>query len=316
MIDLLIDKIIKKKNPTFVGLDTRLEYLPKNLIESCCGDKISIEGAAEAIFKFNRRIIDSVKEYVPGVKVQVAYYEMYGLPGIKAFKDTCQYAKDNGLIVIGDVKRNDIGSTAEAYAAAYLGETNLIEREERAYDLDFITVNPYLGIDGILPFLEACEEYNKGIFILVKTSNSSSADFQDIYVGDGEKMLYEVVAQKVSRWGEDLRGKRGYSPVGAVVGATHPKQAKELRESMPHTYFLVPGYGAQGGKAADIIGCFDEGGLGAVVNASRSIICAYRQPRWKDEFTEDQFDRAALAEVIAMRDDINNALKENGQIYW
>lgn len=314
LIDILIEKIIEKKNPTVVGLDTRLEYLPEELISEYIDDPITFKGAAEAIFEFNRRIIEAVCEYIPGIKVQIAYYEMYGLPGIEAFMSTCQYAKDKGLVVIGDVKRNDIGSTAKAYANAYLGETNLIVDSKCAFDLDFITVNPYLGIDGVLPFIDACKKYNKGIFTLVKTSNPSSSDFQDLYIG--EHMLYEVVAQNVSKWGEELIGKRGYSAVGAVVGATHPEQAEELRKSMPHTYFLVPGYGAQGGGADDICGCFDNQGLGAVINASRSIICAYRGDRWREEFAPDQFDKAALAEVIAMRDDINSALQKNDKIYW
>lgn len=316
LIDVLIDKIIEKQNPTVVGLDTRLEYLPKNLIKKDSGTCVDFEGAAQSIFEFNRKIIDAVYEYIPGVKVQIAYYEMYGVPGIEAFYNTCQYAKAKGLVVIGDVKRNDIGSTAEAYAKAYLGETNLIGNVDSAFDLDFITINPYLGIDGVLPFIEACEEYNKGLFILVKTSNPSSADFQDLYIGDTMSMLYEIVAQKVSKWGENSIGKRGYSAVGAVVGATHPEQAERLRQNMPYTYFLVPGYGAQGGRADDICGCFDRQGLGAIINASRSIICAYRQDRWRREFTPDQFDKAAQAEVIAMKNDINNVLKKNGKIYW
>ncbi|HHW70726.1 MAG TPA: orotidine-5'-phosphate decarboxylase [Clostridiales bacterium] len=315
LIDNLIEKIVEKKNPTVVGLDTRLEYIPDKILRKYKKDEyMTFEEAAQAILAFNKMLIDAVYEYVPGVKVQIAYYEMYGPPGLEAFASTCRYAKEKKLIVIGDVKRNDIGSTAKAYASAYLGKTNLIDNSKEAFDLDFITVNPYLGIDGILPFIEECKTYDKGIFILVKTSNPSSTDFQDLYVG--EKMLYEVVANKVSEWGKELIGKTGYSSIGAVVGATHPRQAEALRQDMPHTYFLVPGYGAQGGSAKDICGCFDRRGLGAVVNASRSIICAYKNDKWREKFTPDQFAEAALAEVLTMQDNINQTLEQSGKAYW
>lgn len=315
MIDNLVTKIVKKKNPTVVGLDTRLEYIPDELLKRYKqGECMSFDTAAQAILEFNKKIIDAVCDYVPGVKVQVAYYEMYGLPGLEAFADTCRYAKAKDLIVIGDVKRNDIGSTAKAYARAYLGETTLMGNTEKAFDLDFITVNPYLGLDGILPFIDECKAHDKGIFILVKTSNPSSSDFQDLHVGD--QMLYEIVANSVSEWGKPLIGKTGYSSVGAVVGATHPEQAETLRANMPHTYFLVPGYGAQGGGAEDVCGCFDKRGLGAVINASRSIICAYRGDEWSGKFTPDEFAEAALAEVLTMRDDINSIVERHGKAYW
>ncbi len=314
LIDKLIKEIIEKKNPTVVGLDTRLEYIPEDLIKKHGSKYASFEGAAQAILEFNKKIIDTVYEYVPGIKVQIAYYEMYGIPGIEVFTETCAYAKKKDLIVIGDIKRNDIGSTAKAYASAYLGETDLIYARKKAFDLDFVTVNPYLGIDGIQPFIDECRQYDKGIFILVKTSNPSSSDFQDLYVG--EEKLYEIVADKVSLWGEELIGDQGYSSIGAVVGATHPREAELLRKNMPHTYFLVPGYGAQGGNADDICGCFDEKGLGSIINASRSIICAYKQERWRKQFNPNQFAEAALAEVLAMRDDINGTLNRHGKRYW
>ncbi|NMA95767.1 MAG: orotidine-5'-phosphate decarboxylase [Clostridiales bacterium] len=316
MIDILIDRIIDKRNPTVVGLDTRIEYLPSELINKHKRRTLDFKSASDAIFDFNRQIIDKVYEYVPAVKVQVAYYEMYGISGLQAFYDTCKYAKEKGLLVIGDVKRNDIGSTAEAYANAYLGRTNLIEQEKGAFNLDFITINPYLGIDGVKPFIKACEEYNKGIFILVKTSNPSSSDFQDLYLEDKKTKVYEKVANKVSKWGDITIGNKGYSSVGAVVGATHPNEAKRLRVDMPHTYFLVPGYGAQGGGAEDVCKSFDNRGLGAIVNASRSIICAYRQDKWKQKYSSSQFAKAALAEVLDMKESINAVLEQSGKIYW
>lgn len=312
MIDKLIRKILDKKSCVLVGLDTRLEYVPACIIDKYSNGNITFEGASKAILEFNKSIIDRVYEYVPAVKVQIAYYEMYGPEGIEAFRNTCQYAKNKGLIVIGDVKRNDIGSTAEAYADAYLGRTGLINTKEAAFDLDFITVNPYLGIDGIAPFIDACIKYDKGIFILVKTSNSSSAQLQDLQVKD--KKLYEIVAQYVDKWGKKLKGQNGYSSIGAVVGATHPEDARHLRNIIPNAYFLVPGYGAQGGTARHITGCFNPDGLGAIVNASRSIICAYKNPLWKDRFSSSEFDKAALAEVIKMRNDINKAILKSKEM--
>jgi len=313
LIDRLIEQIIEKKNPTVVGLDTRLEYVPDHVIEGCSGAS-PFEVAARAIFEFNKAIIDAVYEHVPAVKIQIAYYELYGPPGIEAFRLTAQYAKSKGLIVIGDVKRNDIGSTAEAYASAYLGETPLKSGSMPAFNLDFITVNPYLGTDGVMPFIKACRDYGKGIFVLVKTSNPSSGEFQDLPVG--EKRLYNKVAEKVVEWGKELMGTKGYSHVGAVIGATYPRQLEELRGEMPNTYFLIPGYGAQGGSIQDVMGGFDERGLGAIINASRSVICAYRQSPWKERFSPQRFADAALAEVLRMKEEIETALLHRGIKPW
>ncbi len=313
MIDRLIEKIIEKRNPTVVGLDTRLEYVPEHVIEKCSGTS-PFEVAAGAILEFNKAIIDAVYEHVPAVKIQIAYYELYGAPGIEAFRLTAQYAQSKGLIVIGDIKRNDIGSTAEAYASAYLGETPLKSGSMPAFGLDFVTVNPYLGTDGVMPFIKACKDYGKGIFVLVKTSNPSSGEIQDLPV-EG-KRLYNKVAEKVVEWGKELMGTKGYSHVGAVIGATYPQQLKELRAEMPNTYFLIPGYGAQGGSARDIISGFDGHGLGAVINASRSVICAYRRSPWKEKFSPQRFADAALAEVLRMREDIETALLHSGIKPW
>lgn len=313
MIDKLVEKIIEKRNPTVVGLDTRLEYVPGHILERCIGES-PFEVASYAILEFNKAIIDAVYEYVPAVKIQIAYYEMYGPPGIEAFRLTAQYAKSKGLIVIGDIKRNDIGSTAEAYASAYLGETPLKGTKMSAFDLDFVTVNPYLGTDGVLPFIKACKDYNKGIFVLVKTSNPSSGEFQDLPV-EG-KRLYNKVAVKVVEWGKELMGAKGYSHVGAVVGATYPRQLEELRREMPNTYFLIPGYGAQGGSIQDVMGGFDEKGLGAVINASRSVICAYQRSPWKEKFSPECFADAARAEVLRMKEEIEAALLNKGIKPW
>lgn len=301
MIDQLISNILEKRNPTVVGLDTRLEYLPEFLIDKYCSELPSLKNAALAIEEFNKRIIDEVHDLIPAVKLQIAYYEMYGIAGLKTFQATARYAKEKGLIVISDVKRNDIGSTAEAYSTAYLGKTQVKGIQDEAFPSDFITVNPYLGIDGIKPFIENCNKYNKGIFVLVKTSNPSSGEFQDLQIDN--KPLYQYVGEKVSEWGSESIGKFGYSRVGAVVGATYPKQLAQLRQIMPNTFFLIPGYGAQGGRAEDILQCFDSKGLGAIVNASRSIICAYRREPWNNEFTPEQFAQASRAEALKMRDE-------------
>lgn len=301
MIDQLISNILEKRNPTVVGLDTRLEYLPEFLIDKYCSELPSLKNAALAIEEFNKRIIDEVHDLIPAVKLQIAYYEMYGIAGLKTFQATARYAKEKGLIVISDVKRNDIGSTAEAYSTAYLGKTQVKGIQDEAFPSDFITVNPYLGIDGIKPFIENCNKYNKGIFVLVKTSNPSSGEFQDLQIDN--KPLYQYVGEKVSEWGSESIGKFGYSRVGAVVGATYPKQLAQLRQIMPNTFFLIPGYGAQGGRAEDILQCFDSKGLGAIVNASRSIICAYRREPWNNEFAPEQFAQASRAEALKMRDE-------------
>jgi len=278
MIDRLIDRIKELKAPVVVGLDPTVDMLdkkPKNI--------------PEAFFEFNCRIIDQVYDLVPAVKPQIAMYERYGVEGLKAYVQTAEYAQSRGLIVIGDIKRNDIGSTAEGYAAHIDG--NL-------WHEDAVTLNPYLGVDSIMPFLKICEEQDKGIIILVKTSNPSSVDLQDQKLENG-KLVYEHVGDLVSEWGFDkkLIGKHGYSKVCAVVGATFPEQGRALRKRMPHTFFLVPGYGAQGGSGKDLKGFFDKNGLGCIVNSSRGITAA-----WKKGITA----RQATQEMIA---DLQEAIK-------
>ncbi len=315
MIDALIEKIMDKKNPTVVGLDTRLEYIPEVITANHMENgRMDLSGAAKAITAFNKRILDAVADQVAAVKIQMAYYEMYGVDGIRSFQETAAYAREKDLIVIADVKRGDIDATAAAYSAAYLGRTPLMDRSVRAFDTDFITVNPYLGSDGIHPFLEDCKRYGGGLFILVKTSNPSSGEFQDLNVGN--RKLYEVVAEKVFDWGGELQGKYGYSAIGAVVGATYPEQGATLRAQLPGVYFLVPGYGAQGGGVEDIRGCFDAKGLGAVVNASRSILCAYLRSPWKDTYTPAEFDAAARAEVKHMKQEFDAGLARWGTRPW
>ena len=309
-IDRLIDGIKAKDNPTVVGLDPKMDFIPPEIIKENFKEYgRTLEGCAAAITQFNKGLIDAVYDIVPAVKPQLAYYEMYGTAGMKAFYDTCVYAQDKGLIIIADGKRNDIGTTSEAYSNAFLGKTK-IENDifETAFGADALTVNPYLGEDGINPFLKDCKEEGKGIFVLVKTSNKSSGQLQDLLV-NGEKTIYETVAGLVDEWGSDIVGEYGYSSVGAVVGATYPEQAEKLRNIMSKAYILVPGYGAQGGTAKDAAANFNKDGLGAIVNASRSVICAYKSDKWKDTYNADSYAEAARAEALRMRDDLNSAIK-------
>lgn len=311
-VDVLIEKIKEKNNPTVIGLDPKVEYVPTFIKDKAFKEHgVNVEGASQAILEFNKRIIDAVYDIVPAVKPQLAYYEMYGLQGLEAFDATVKYAKSKGLIVIADGKRNDIGSTAEAYSTGFLG-TTAIEGDKRQamFDADALTVNPYLGIDGISPFIEDCKRYSKGIFVLVKTSNKSSGQLQDLVTEQG-KTIYQVVAECVEEWGQAVTGKYGYSSVGAVVGATYPKQAEDLRSIMKHAYILVPGYGAQGGTAKDVAPSFNKDGLGAIVNASRSVMCAYQSEMWKNAYREEKFHEASRAEAIRMRDDINSAIMDH-----
>lgn len=309
-IDLLIDAIKEKDNPTVVGLDPKLDFIPQFIKEKAFKEHgVNLKGAAQAIIEFNKGLIDALCDIVPAVKPQLAYYEMYGIEGLMAFEQTVKYAKEKGMIVIADGKRNDIGSTAESYSAGFLGKTLISEDVlQPVFDADALTVNPYLGVDGIKPFIDDCKKYQKGIFVLVKTSNKSSGQLQDILTDKG-KSIYEIVAELVEEWGKSLRGKYGYSSVGAVVGATYPNQAKILRKAMKHAYILVPGYGAQGGTARDVAHSFDGEGLGAIVNASRSIMCAYMSDNWKDQYSVEKYAEASRAEAIRMRDDINSAIK-------
>ncbi len=303
-IDKLISKIKEYDNPTVIGLDPRYDILPDCIKEKYGKD---VKSVCEGILEYNKNIIDNVCDIIPAVKPQIAFYEMFGIEGMKCFKEICKYAKEKGMIVIADIKRGDIGTTAAGYSNAYIGKTLVGETEESFYDIDWVTVNPYLGIDGVKPFIDDCKKYNKGIFILVKTSNKSSGELQDLKLEDGKK-VYEKVAELVNEWGKDLIGEYGYSSVASVVGATYPIQIEELRKLMPHSYFLIPGYGAQGGKAEDIALGFKDG-LGGIVNASRSLMCAYKSDLWKDKFAKEDYAKATRAEAIRMRDELNSAIK-------
>ncbi|MBR0085208.1 MAG: orotidine-5'-phosphate decarboxylase [Lachnospiraceae bacterium] len=308
MIDRLIEKIKKTGSPIVVGLDPNLGYVPEFIREKAFDEYgQTLKGAAEAIWEYNKAIVDAVYDLVPAVKPQVAFYEQYGLEGLEVFKRTIDYCRDKELVVIGDIKRGDIGSTSKAYADAHIGTVSVGENTFAPFNEDFITVNPYFGSDGILPFTEAAGKANKGIFILVKTSNKSSGEFQDRLI-DG-RPLYEHVAKQVDAWGEGFIGENGYSLVGAVVGATYPEVGKALRNVMPHSFILVPGYGAQGATAAELRPYFDDNGLGAIVNSSRGIICAYKEEKYRAKYTEKYNDETHFADcsrqaVIAMREDL------------
>jgi len=307
-IDRLIERIIETKNPSVIGLDTSIEFVPQK-IRAACAEEFG-EGAqaeAEAVYRFNRIIIDCVRDIVPAVKPQLAFYELLGARGMEAFAKTALYARDSGLLVIADGKRNDIGSTAGAYSGAYLGAGG------SPFYADALTINPYLGFDGAAPFIDCCKKNGKGVFVLVKTSNPSSGDFQDLELANGKK-LYEHVADKVQEWAceDGLLGTYGYSSVCAVVGATYPAQAKALRERAKRLYFLLPGYGAQGGSAEDAAAAFGESGLGAAVNASRSVLCAWRHERWGGKYGHDDFGEAARAEALRMKAEINRAIGAPG----
>ena len=307
MINKLVDKIKKQNAPVVVGLDPMMKFVPKHLQDAAFKEYgETLEGAAEAIWQFNKAIIDNIYDIVPAVKPQVAMYEQFGIPGMIAFKKTVDYCHEKDMVVIGDVKRGDIGSTSEAYAVAHLGKVKVGNKEIAAFDEDFATVNPYLGSDGINPFLKVCKEEKKGIFILVKTSNPSSGEFQDRLI-DG-RPLYEHVGEKVNEWAMQCMGD-DYSYVGAVVGATYPEMGKVLRKVMPKSFILVPGYGAQGGKAEDLVHFFNEDGLGAIVNSSRGIIAAYAKEEYA-KFGEANFADASRQAAIDMIIDINGALNK------
>ena len=307
MINKLVDKIKKQNAPVVVGLDPMMKFVPKHLQDAAFKEYgETLGGAAEAIWQFNKAIIDNIYDIVPAVKPQVAMYEQFGIPGMIAFKKTVDYCHEKDMVVIGDVKRGDIGSTSEAYAVAHLGKVKVGNKEIAAFDEDFATVNPYLGSDGINPFLKVCKEEKKGIFILVKTSNPSSGEFQDRLI-DG-RPLYEHVGEKVNEWAMQCMGD-DYSYVGAVVGATYPEMGKVLRKVMPKSFILVPGYGAQGGKAEDLVHFFNEDGLGAIVNSSRGIIAAYAKEEYA-KFGEANFADASRQAAIDMINDINGALNK------
>lgn len=325
MIDQLIQNIERTGAPIVVGLDPMLKYIPEHLQKKAYAEYgETLKGAAEAVWAFNKEIVDHICDLVPAVKPQIAMYEQFGVEGLLVYKRTVDYCREKGLIVIGDVKRGDIGSTSEAYAVGHLGGVQVGSSFCRGLDEDFITVNPYLGSDGVKPFIKVCQEEKKGIFVLVKTSNPSSGEFQDRLVREGVtagadeegagstgfagRPLYEIVGEKVAEWGADCMGSV-YSNVGAVVGATYPEQGKTLRRLMPKAFILVPGYGAQGGKGADLVHFFNEDGLGAIVNSSRGIIAAYKQEEYAG-YGAEHFAEASRAAVLAMKKDIAEALEK------
>ena len=305
MIQKLISKIQKTNAPIVVGLDPMLNYIPEHIQKKACQEYgETVEGAAEAIWQYNKGIVDAVWDLIPAVKPQIAMYEQFGIPGMEAYKKTVDYCKSRDLVVIGDIKRGDIGSTSAAYAVGHLGKVQVGNKTYAGFDEDFATVNPYLGTDGVKPFIDVCKEEKKGLFILVKTSNPSSGEFQDQLVNG--RPLYELVGEKVAQWGEEHMGET-YSYIGAVVGATYPKMGKVLRKLMPKTFILVPGYGAQGGQGKDLVHFFNEDGLGAIVNSSRGIIAAYKQEKYA-HIGELNYADASRQAVVDMVEDISKAL--------
>lgn len=313
MIDKLIENIKKKQAPVMVGLDPTMKLVPEHIKQKAFAEYgETLKGAAEAVWMYNKGIVDAVHDLIPAVKPQIAMYEQFGVEGMIVFQRTVEYCKEKGLVVIGDVKRGDIGSTSEAYAVGHLGQVQVGSTLCRGFDEDFVTVNPYLGSDGVKPFIKVCQEEKKGIFVLVKTSNPSSGEFQDRLIkgvdekGSEERPLYEVVGEQVASWGAECMGD-SYSYVGAVVGATYPEQGKILRKIMPKAYILVPGYGAQGGKGADLVHFFNEDGLGAIINSSRGIIAAYQQEKYAG-YGAEHFADASRAAVLDMKEDIAQAL--------
>lgn len=310
MVNKLVENIKRTGAPIVVGLDPMLKYVPQHIQKKAFAEYgETLKGAAEAIWLYNKEIVDAVYDLIPAVKPQIAMYEQFGIEGLIAFRKTVAYCKEKGLVVIGDIKRGDIGSTSEAYAVGHLGRVQVGANSYYGFDEDFVTVNPYLGSDGVNPFIKVCKEEKKGLFILVKTSNPSSGEFQDRMVkcDDGtDRPLYEVVGEKVAQWGADCMGD-SYSYIGAVVGATYPEMGKVLRKVMPKSFILVPGYGAQGGKGADLVHFFNEDGLGAIVNSSRGIIAAYQQEKYA-KYGEENFAEASRAAVLEMKEDIAAAL--------
>lgn len=306
MINKLIENIQKTNAPIVVGLDPMLNYIPKHVQEKAFKEYgETLEGAAEAIWQFNKEIVDHTSDLIPAVKPQIAMYEQFGIPGLMAYKKTVDYCKEKGLVVIGDIKRGDIGSTSAAYATGHVGKVQVGSKKYAGFDVDFVTLNPYMGSDSINPFIDTCKEEKRGMFVLVKTSNPSSGEFQDQLVNG--RPLYELVGEKVAQWGEGFMGD-SYSYVGAVVGATYPEMGKILRKIMPKAYILVPGYGAQGGQGKDLVHFFNEDGLGAIVNSSRGIIAAYKQEKYA-RFGEENFAEASRAAVEDMVADITGALE-------
>jgi len=308
IIDRLIEGIISKKSPIVVGLDPNIEYIPDIYKCPYADMNDGLEAIGNVIFDFNKDVIDCIYNYVPAVKPQIAYYELYGMSGLQAFYKTVKYAKEKGLVVIEDGKRNDISETATAYAKGHLGTvTDLNGLKIKPFDVDFLTVNPYLGSDGLTPFVEICKEHDKGIFVLVKTSNKSSGEFQD-KICNG-RPLYEFVADYVNQQADSYVGKYGYSPVGAVVGATYPQISQSLRSLMPKSFFLVPGFGAQGGNPQDVMECFNSDGLGAIINSSRGIIYSYSD-KYDVSVSRDEYINSVRVSVLDMKETILDELKK------
>ena len=314
MINILTEKIKKLEAPIVVGLDPTMKFVPDHIKKKAFSEYgETLKGAAEAIWLFNKGIVDAVYDLVPAVKPQIAMYEQFGVEGMHAFQKTVSYCKEKGLVVIGDIKRGDIGSTSDAYAVGHLGQVQVGDNMCRSFDEDFATVNPYLGSDGVKPFMEVCRKEKKGLFILVKTSNPSSGEFQDrLVLPEGctdasvARPLYEIVGEKVAEWAADHMGET-YSYIGAVVGATYPEMGKILRRIMPKSYILVPGYGAQGGKGKDLKHFFNEDGLGAIINSSRGIIAAYQQEAYAKYGAENYAD-ASRAALLDMKEDIKTGI--------
>lgn len=297
--DVLQDKIKAMKNPTVAGLDPKPEYVPPHILKECYetyGE--NLEGAAEAIYRFNCGLMDALCDIVPSVKPQSAYYERLGWRGMEVLERTIRYAHGKGFFVIADVKRGDIGSTAEAYSDGWLGRTKVGSQLHPVFNADCVTLNGYMGSDSINPFLETCKAEDKCVFVLVKTSNPGSGELQDMIAGD--RLVYKVMGDLTERLGKGTEGRYGYTQAGAVVGATYPSDMRELRRRLEKTFFLVPGYGAQGGTAEDVQYAFDRYGRGAVVNASRSIMCAWQ----KTGHNGADYQEAARAAAVAMRNDI------------
>ena len=306
MMDELIKRIKQKNSPIVMGIDPRYEMIPEIIKSQFPKD---MAGFAESTVIFAKGLIDATYDIIPAIKPQLAYFEMMGPNGLEAFQEIVDYAKSKDLIVIADAKRGDIGTTSQGYSNTFLGATPIAEHEEKIYDTDFVTVNPYMGTDCVKPFIDDSKKYSKGVFVLVKTSNKSSGELQDLKLENGKK-VYEQVASLVEEWGKDLIGEYGYSSISAVVGATYPEQLKEIRALAPHTFFLIPGYGALGGKAEDIALGFDKNGIGGIVNASRSLMCAYKSDKWKEKYSEKQYAEATRAEALRMREELMNAIQK------
>ncbi len=305
--DKLTTAIQKKNCCVVVGLDPHFDLIPESIKQQFSKlQDDAFKYAANVILEFNKQVIDTLEHLVGIVKLQIAFYELYGWQGIWSYAETIHYAKQKGLIVIGDVKRGDVPNTAAAYANAHIGQVSINNTTQIAFQSDAITVNPLLGVDSILPFIKNAETYDKGIFVLAKTSNPSSVEFQDLLCGT--KKLHQIIAEKIHTWGSRSIGTYGYSAIDAVVGATYPEDILILRKTMPNAYLLIPGYGSQGATAEDIKNCFNSDGYGAIINASRSILYAYNNRSWKDKYGAQTWKEAAQNAVMNMKEDLNKCV--------